>query len=240
MKLFSFLKATQIDDDILLHAKLTTQSRLKEKFIREIYENSNEYEFVKFIDNQETNTQCFFMKSKSKLYLTFRGTSNTDGLREFFHDLTISINVDFVDFDLCGNFGQVHKGFLRAYKSVREEIFEIINEHKLPVQLVGHSLGGALAVLCAIDLYENLTRDFCCCNFGTPKIGDKKFKKSFIDRQIKIKRFFNIKDPIPCYPFSRKFKHVGERYKVGKKYWKCKSINFHFMKTYIEELKKLK
>jgi nuclear pore complex protein Nup85 len=51
----------------------------------------------------------------------------------------------------------VHKGFMHAYSSVRPVLLQLLGkmvaDGKLwRVYVTGHSLGGALATLCALDL----------------------------------------------------------------------------------------
>lgn len=54
----------------------------------------------------------------------------------------------------------VHSGFLNAYDSVRQKVFSLVDaltasatpEAPWRVYVCGHSLGGALATLCAYEL----------------------------------------------------------------------------------------
>jgi triacylglycerol lipase len=52
---------------------------------------------------------------------------------------------------------RVHKGFLTAYNSVRPALLQLLSKvvadgEPWHVYTTGHSLGGALATLCALDL----------------------------------------------------------------------------------------
>ena len=52
----------------------------------------------------------------------------------------------------------VHSGFYRAYKGVSPSVRKIIGElqakyRNIPVIITGHSLGGAMAILSALDLH---------------------------------------------------------------------------------------
>jgi alpha-beta hydrolase superfamily lysophospholipase len=53
----------------------------------------------------------------------------------------------------------VHEGFYSAYNDVRQEmgntLIELMDEHEgYPILVTGHSLGGALAIIAAVDIME--------------------------------------------------------------------------------------
>jgi hypothetical protein len=50
----------------------------------------------------------------------------------------------------------VHRGFLRAYRSVADQVHDALADHGIRhVWVTGHSLGGAMSVLCAIELVRD-------------------------------------------------------------------------------------
>ena len=51
------------------------------------------------------------------------------------------------------------------------------NQHgsSIPVLATGHSLGGALATLAAVDIKKKLGGDVEFINFGSPRVGNKEF-----------------------------------------------------------------
>jgi hypothetical protein len=88
---------------------------------------------------------------------------------------------------------QVHGGFLDAYDSVRHRLLTLVeallgtlrddagNEiSSWHVYLTGHSLGGALATLFAVELSSKLAKSggqtqITMYNFGSPRVGNKQF-----------------------------------------------------------------
>ncbi|VFQ98069.1 unnamed protein product [Cuscuta campestris] len=91
----------------------------------------------------------------------------------------------------------VHSGFLSAYDSVRTKLISLIKQAvgyvdddleptpKWYVYVTGHSLGGALATLLALELSTSqLTKHGGCIsvtvyNFGSPRVGNKKFAELY-------------------------------------------------------------
>lgn len=113
---------------------------------------------------------------------------------------------------------KVHSGFLKNYKTVREYIHNIVKESPVKkVFVFGHSMGGAVAVLCALDIQYNFKDvDVGCFTIGTPRIGNEYFKKSFERRLPDYKQAEYGDDLVPQVPplffgFSvlDKFYHIG-------------------------------
>ena len=81
----------------------------------------------------------------------------------------------------------VHVGFLRGYLSVRTRLLTMIEALKRDeggdwsVYVTGHSLGGALATICAADLGSGICAadDVVMYNFGSPRVGNLAFVKHF-------------------------------------------------------------
>ena len=73
----------------------------------------------------------------------------------------------------------VHSGLFAAWESAKDEVIaqvmELRRKHpKRPVQLVGHSLGGAVANLAALELKTALGWDnVVVTTFGEPRVGNK-------------------------------------------------------------------
>lgn len=65
---------------------------------------------------------------------------------------------------------RVHRGFLKAYRSVSGQIRAVLADHGVKhVWITGHSLGGGMAVLCAIDLVREQEIDVRgVITFGQP------------------------------------------------------------------------
>ena len=126
----------------------------------------------------------------------------------------------------------VHMGFHRAWMHTRNRILDDLLKQTLlypdyQLNLVGHSLGGAVAALAALDLQG---RGFhpVVTTFGEPRVGNKGLVQ-FIDERFNLKakeddpetdmdltyrRVTHTNDPVPLLPLSEwSFAmHAGEIY----------------------------
>lgn len=115
----------------------------------------------------------------------------------------------------------VHRGFNVGYYRLRGQILSAIDQHHgKNVYVFGHSLGGALATLCALDIGINRTRDvqsLTLITSGAPRVGDKDFYSYFQRAVRNALRIEVAGDPIPMVPPQtlpippkfRKYEHVG-------------------------------
>lgn len=160
-----------------------------------------------YIKSEETGLDCFIRGTGDITWVVFRGTE-TDKLNDLCTDaFTWRVSPNFLP-SKC----KVHAGFLNQYGGNRSSITEVISTLNNPtVVCTGHSLGGGLATLCALDLEQNFGVDVetYCVTFGSPRVGGSHFCKLFdsvIDNSF---RFVDVNDPIPRLPFKMwGFHHV--------------------------------
>ena len=100
----------------------------------------------------------------------------------------------------------VHCGFLIQYNSVRHQIMAYLGSMR-PQSIIcsGHSLGGALATLCALDL-ALLGHNTICVTFGSPRVGCDRFAKQFATKVQSSTRVAHWMDPVTYVPM--RFTHV--------------------------------
>lgn len=109
----------------------------------------------------------------------------------------------------------IHSGFLTSWKHTRctiiphvEQAMESYPDYKLV--LVGHSLGGAVAAIAALE-FQARGFDPVVTTFGEPRLGNKALSQ-FIDQQFnlnatslddaKFRRVTHIDDPVPSLPLE--------------------------------------
>lgn len=108
------------------------------------------------------------------------------------------------DFHGC----DVHTGFAIQYNSVRHEILRYMSGKPKRVVCCGHSLGGAVATLCALDL-ALVGHDVACVTFGSPAVGCEKFKTMFhskVQHSIRVAHFADLVVLLPI-----QFMHVPSK-----------------------------
>lgn len=138
----------------------------------------------------------FVLSSERASVLAFRGSgSAVDWVSDFIAQQTAYRPVK--------NAGLTHKGFTDIYMSARIGILDILKElpPDKPLFITGHSLGGSLATLAAIDLANNSAfTSPIVYTFGTPRIGDPKFVTTYNATIATHWRFQNEFDIVPHLP----------------------------------------
>jgi len=91
---------------------------------------------------------------------------------------------------------------------------------KRQIFITGHSLGGALATLAALDLQTRYTGEYAVrmINLASPRVGDYSFARMFDSLIPNAVRVVFTRDVVPGLPkFGCMFKHVGHEVNINKK-----------------------
>jgi hypothetical protein len=97
--------------------------------------------------------------------------------------------------------GKVHSGFRLAWQTIRIEVINAATRCNSPyIIFTGHSLGGAIATLAAIDFYPQNVLEVI--TFGCPRIGDKAFAKTYEPYALRTVRYVYQLDPVPWIPLG--------------------------------------
>ena len=177
--------------------------------------NEKDFRITAKFENKGTDTQGLFGEAYNNTFVVaFRGSEET-GLADWITDAKIiQIIFPFGNNQTTG--AQVHQGFSEAYQSVRESVIEAVKKtpHKRVI-CTGHSLGGALAVLCALDIQCNVPgKTVSCYTYGAPKVGNNKFATTCQKQIPEMFRFVNGADIVPSIPPGA-FEHAGELIQFG-------------------------
>lgn len=170
------------------------------------------YSTVEFIESAETDTECFVRSIGDTFIIAFRGT---DSYKNWINNFCLAKKV--VPYGNEDSEIRIHCGFLKNYKSVRNKIHKLIPDKNCRIIVTGHSMGAALAVLCAVDIqYNHPSKDIEAYIFGCPRVGNAAFRKSYDARGFKTLRFCcgnDIVTKVPPAIFG--YRHVGIPIHIG-------------------------
>ncbi|CAI5701278.1 unnamed protein product [Peronospora effusa] len=111
----------------------------------------------------------------------------------------------------------VHQGFYWAYRSVALQVVTTL--HKLWTQypnasviVAGHSLGGAVAAICAFELkYIEKIPVKALYTFGKPRVGNLHFSTRLRNAGMEVYRITHFRDIVPHLPPTwTGFEHTSE------------------------------
>jgi len=159
-----------------------------------------------FIENKNTDTQCYLIVKNKQLIITGQGSTTVT-------DCLIDIQFWRTRVPYLKNL-LVHSGFVKSYDSIRNEIHKLIQDiietqNITEIICCGHSLFGAISTICALDIKMNYNLPTYCVTFGSPRVGSKKFAKLFNEIIDKSYRCVRLKDPISFTPMPGLYKHVS-------------------------------
>lgn len=140
----------------------------------------------------------FILESAQEIIIAFRGTSSTTN---WIADIIASQK----KFKYIKEDCLTHRGFTNIYASARGQIISALAKlsSDKTLYITGHSLGAALATLCAVDMAANTS--FRCpllFTFGSPRVGDPAFAKAFAKYVPNSYRTANLFDVVTHAPPS--------------------------------------
>lgn len=217
------------------------------------------------INRQQTDTQCAILPDGAGITIVFRGSESS-----FDWDTNFATRQERAEFDQKIIRGEIvdvedkekvypyqdgsssnalmHQGFVKAYFSVRNEIHDYVKSRPISTVIAtGHSLGGALATLCAVDVqynFSNKVKTIEAYTFGSPKVGNDGFRDSFNRRILNSYRFVHGMDIVAELPrwWQGGYHHIDKEVRIGRRF----SLNIlsdrfkdHAIDRYIEVLRSM-
>ena len=163
-----------------------------------------------FYDTKYCNkqgAQCYVVWNDTDAVICFRGTEPKE-----MSDVKADLNA--IQRQGMHNTGDVHSGFQGEIKKVWDDLnFTIADIQDRKIHITGHSLGGAMATICAKRLQEEGIHPHCLYTYGSPRVGDKRWVSSL---NVDHYRFQNNNDVVCKVPFwMMGYRHHGKNIYIG-------------------------
>lgn len=163
------------------------------------------------------NIKLLLLKKDQTIYIVVRGSDNKQNwLLDFKYWKTWDKELGVY----------IHSGYKKASQKITEWLTDFLLNPVLNVYdfvFTGHSLGGAIAAICGLELADKGMNVTNIITFGQPKITNKKGAQKLSEKELVISgkyvRFINDKDIVNLLPpnsllgfWKGKYQHFGEEY----------------------------
>lgn len=197
-----------------------------------------DYEVSEMISNPDTDTHALLIDAEDRIIVSFKGTSSSTNLKTDFKTLhrklsrvlptatDAHVQANFMSLGSVshtimssrdGQAAKLHRGFAEAYMSVSERVMKgiqrLYKEEPRPIFLTGHSLGGALATICAFDCFLGLeltAGDLYVATYGSPRVGNGAFRRLYDEAVPASWRVVVAPDLVTKLP-KVGYEHVGKK-----------------------------
>ena len=135
--------------------------------------------------------QAYILGNEHDTIVAYRGTEATD-----WNDIRADLKVWKV---VAETVGKVHGGFKDEVDHLWPELEKALATNEKPLYFTGHSLGGAMAQICAArcTLAAIESKPLEVQTFGSPRVGDKRY---ITHCKVKKIRWVNNNDFVPRFP----------------------------------------
>ena len=204
------------------------------------YKKLIEFKYPNCIIIEEENDFAVSIKDGVEVIVSIRGS---DDFEDWLDNLSFTSKKT--------KFGHIHSGMFDAYMEIRDSLVDAVTRTPFlrKLTICGHSKGGAMAQIFAVDIRGFLSCEIECITFASPRVGKSDFVKITKDSTVSFKRFTNRGDIVPfAIPWSFGYRHIGSPIKIGSMFkwgwgWSWRLLKRtkdiaknHAMETYIKFL----
>ncbi|MEW4487318.1 lipase family protein [Thalassoglobus sp. JC818] len=121
---------------------------------------------------EEDGAQAYVFKTEWDCIVACRGTEPTE-----WNDLKADVNATMA---VAETVGRVHRGFKQEVDDLWPQLFKELEANRKTLWFTGHSLGGAMATICAGRCHQAKLdpAPMELHTFGSPRVGNKRFVNS--------------------------------------------------------------
>ena len=181
------------------------------------------------VENNGARALQGFDTHTNSLFVAFRGSSN---IQNWIDNIQISRIAPYNDSSI-----EVEKGFYKAYNYLKSDLLNnlvyLSNKYETnKISITGHSLGAAEATLFTYDILNdyhnyNIINFY---NFGSPRVGNSAFVKSFSSFSVPSFRVTHYFDIVPHVPEEfLGYLHISNEIwynEENSKYKICSDLNY--------------
>lgn len=146
--------------------------------------------------------QAWIFRNEIDCVVACRGTEPNE-----WNDIKADVNAVAV---VTETFGRVHRGFNAEVDDLWPRLEESLHDNERTLWFTGHSLGGAMATICAgrCFLSEIKSLPYALFTYGSPRVGDKRFV-NFVE--LNHTRWVNNNDIVTRVPPAwMGYRHSGQ------------------------------
>jgi triacylglycerol lipase len=185
----------------------------------------------------------FILSGENRVIIAFRGTSTA---ADWVADALASQR----RYKCVKGAGQTHRGISDIYDSMRKVVLASLLRFPdcRSLWITGHSLGGALATLCALDAASNTSCGIpVVYTYGSPRVGDPEFAQAYSKTVGESSfRFYNLYDFVPLMPPNvyklpkneSVFRYMHVKQGVQLQFKRPTVAGNHYVDSYFAELSK--
>lgn len=182
----------------LIFAELSQLAYAQPDVVESIFKEAGLDQCV-FIENQ--GAEAYVLGNQFDCLIVCRGTQPAE-----WNDIKADANALTVAVDV----GRVHSGFHAEVNQLWPLLEQQIQQNQRPLWFTGHSMGGAMAAVCAVrcKLSTILSTPYAIFSYGAPRVGNRPYTSVL---NVKHYRWVNNNDIVPRIPPRwLGYRHMGQ------------------------------
>eukprot|EP00127_Corallochytrium_limacisporum_P005378 Clim_evm54s203 gene=Clim_evmTU54s203 len=185
------------------------------------------FERLQIVYNEELDVRSWAARKGRETWIIFRGTASkrnakTDlQYKQVLYRDYVAENHEKASLFTDPTKGYVHEGFFNAWMALKKDVMAMAEKLQAenpgqPLYVTGHSLGGALATLCAMSLALEMPNvPLVVYTFGSPRVGNIVFAQLYnrlVPNTFRVVNDGDVVTGIPGFKFLKsRYQHVGNK-----------------------------